>query len=72
VIAYGGGGALDTVIEGESGVFFREQTPEALADTVRAFDANQIDPSACRANAERFAKDVFKESINQFIEERWG
>ena len=69
VIAYGVGGALDTVVEGETGVFFREPTPEALAAAVRDFDPDAIDPLACRANAERFSVGVFKKKLNSFIEE---
>jgi len=70
VIAYGTGGALDTVIEGETGVFFHEPTPEALAAAVRAFDPDSVDPHACRANAERFAVGVFKEKLRQFIRDK--
>ncbi|MFP4394709.1 MAG: glycosyltransferase [Anaerolineales bacterium] len=59
VIAYGAGGALDTVIAGETGVFFREPTAEALAATVAAFDPRRVDPLACRANAARFSSERF-------------
>ncbi|MGD2177634.1 MAG: glycosyltransferase, partial [Anaerolineae bacterium] len=58
VIAYGAGGALDTVIGGETGAFFHEQTSEALAEAVRACDPDAMDPDACRANAKRFAVTV--------------
>jgi glycosyltransferase involved in cell wall biosynthesis len=68
VIAYRAGGAFDTVIKGRTGTFFEEATPEALAAAVRAFDAEAIDPQACRANAERFAVGVFKERLGQFLE----
>ncbi|MFQ6100099.1 MAG: glycosyltransferase [Anaerolineae bacterium] len=67
VIAYGAGGALDTVVEGETGVLFHEPTPEALAAAVRAFDPDAVDPDACRANAERFAVEVFREKLNRFM-----
>ena len=68
VIAYGHGGALDTVVEGETGVFFHEPTPEALAAAARAFDPGEIDPRACRANAERFAAGVFRDKLSRFTE----
>jgi glycosyltransferase involved in cell wall biosynthesis len=68
VIAYGAGGTLDTVVEGETGIFFQELTPEALAATVRAFDPDAIDPRTCRANAKRFAVEVFEEELGHFIE----
>jgi len=69
VIAYGAGGALDTVIEGKTGTFFHEPTPEALAAAVRAFDADSIDPAACRDNAQRFAASVFKRKLARFLEQ---
>ena len=69
VIAYGAGGALDTVIEGETGLFFRRQTPEALAEAVRAFDPDAIDPDACSANADRFDVAVFRDKLSRFIQE---
>jgi glycosyltransferase involved in cell wall biosynthesis len=71
VIAYGAGGALDTVVEGETGVLFREPTPEALAAVVRAFDPDAIDPHACRASAERFAVEVFREKLRRFVRDVW-
>jgi glycosyltransferase involved in cell wall biosynthesis len=70
VIAYGAGGALDTVIAGETGVFFHEQTAEALVEAVRAFNPGAMDPDACRANAERFAVAVFKERLSRFVRQK--
>ena len=70
VIAYRAGGALDTVIEAETGTFFHEQSAEALAETVRAFDADAIDPSACAVNASRFDANVFRDKLSRFIAEK--
>ena len=72
VIAYAGGGALDTVIEGKTGLFFREQTAEALAQVVARFDPAAFDPADCRAHAERFSRPVFRERMMAFIRERMG
>ncbi len=69
VIACGAGGALDTVIEGETGVFFPEMTPEALADAVREFDPDGVDPQACVRNARRFDASVFIGQLSRFIDE---
>jgi glycosyltransferase involved in cell wall biosynthesis len=63
VIAFGAGGALDTVIEGETGTFFRTATPEALAAAVLRFDADKVDPRACRRNAERFDVPRFRSDL---------
>ena len=70
VIAYGAGGALDTVVEGETGAFFREPTPEALAAAVRAFDPDGVAASACVENAARFDRGVFERELTEFIEEK--
>lgn len=72
VIAYGAGGALDTVIEGETGIFFSEMTPEALAEAVREFDTDTIDPQACVRNAMRFDASVFKKQLSEFIDQVIG
>jgi glycosyltransferase involved in cell wall biosynthesis len=69
VIAYGAGGALDTVIEGETGVFFRELTPDALAEGVREFDTAAVDLQACVRNAARFDARVFKKQMSAFIDQ---
>jgi glycosyltransferase involved in cell wall biosynthesis len=68
VIAYAGGGALDTVVEGVTGTFFHEQTPESLAAAVRRFDDTAFDPAAIQAHAERFDVRKFKVLLQDFIE----
>jgi glycosyltransferase involved in cell wall biosynthesis len=70
VIAYGAGGALDTVIEGETGAFFHELTPGALAEGIRGFDPSVIDPQACVRNAARFDVSVFKDQLSRFIRDK--
>ncbi len=67
VIAYRAGGALDTVIQDETGTFFDEPTPESLMDTVHAFDPDSISPQVCRANAERFSFDRFRSHLTLSI-----
>jgi len=71
VIAYAGGGAVDTIIEGVTGTFFHEQTPQALADAVRSFDDTLYDPAVIRNHAMKFDIEVFKKKLIQFIEEKW-
>ncbi len=71
VIAYGAGGARDTVIDGVSGVLFAEQTADALSDAVRRLDAIDFDPSAIRANAARFDLRAFKQKLGTFVEEQY-
>lgn len=68
VIAFGGGGALDTVLPGRTGEFFAEQTAESLMAALARFDPAAYDPAACRANAERFRTERFESELRAFIE----
>jgi glycosyltransferase involved in cell wall biosynthesis len=69
VIAFAGGGALDTVVEGKTGLFFHEPTPEALAATIRQFETLDFDSSTIRRHAERFSQAVFREKLTTFVEQ---
>jgi glycosyltransferase involved in cell wall biosynthesis len=67
VIAYGEGGALETVIDAETGLFFDSQTADALVDAVDRFEGMQFDPLACRRQAERFSEPRFRREIKDFL-----
>ncbi len=71
VIAFGRGGALDTIIEGQTGLFFREQSVEALMDTIEQFERLSFDPAAARVNAERFSVERFKQELGDFVQQKW-
>ncbi len=68
VIAFAAGGALDTVIDGETGVHFARQTPGDLADAIRRFESLTFDPARIRQNARRFSAQVFRERFSNFVE----
>jgi glycosyltransferase involved in cell wall biosynthesis len=74
VIAYGRGGVLETVVEGRTGLFFREQTPQSLADTVREFEGTmdnfRVDDA--RTSASRFGRERFLDGIRMYVEEKWA
>jgi len=72
VIAYASGGALETVIEGATGLFFREQTAESLAEAVSLFDADAFDGAAIRRHAQGFDKETFKSKLGAFVNEKLG
>lgn len=80
VIAYGVGGALETVIDYEThpatatGVFFEEQNAASLASAVKRFELihENIDPAQCRANAESFANHVFCEQVEALTQRVLG
>ena len=63
VIAFGEGGALETVRDGETGLFFREQTVESLCAAIEEFEGRTWDPGKCRANAMRFSSREFENGI---------
>lgn len=67
VIAYGEGGALETVIPAKTGMFFKEQTVESLMDALKAFDDKNFDEVGCRKNAKKFSKDNFKKSFKEKV-----
>ena len=72
VIAYRAGGALDTVVEGRTGLFFDEPTPESLAAAVRALEAMAFEPEAIRQHALHFDKTVFQRELKRFVEEKYA
>ena len=59
VVAFAGGGALETVFDGETGVFFARPDPDALADAIRTLDTISFDPVRIRAHAETFDTQLF-------------
>lgn len=74
VIAYGVGGALETVIDGKTGLFFDEQTPESICAAVDKFEksAGKIKPSTCRKQAEKFAPEIFRENLKATVDKAMG
>lgn len=68
VIAFAGGGALDTIVEGLNGILFREPSADSLAESVRALDASAFEPREIRAHAERFDVGVFQQRLGEQIE----
>ncbi len=68
VIAYGRGGALESVVEGVSGTFFREQTVESLVAAVARLDRMHFDRARIIESAQRFANDRFAEAFRSFVD----
>ncbi len=73
VIAYGRGGALETVVEGKTGLFFEQQTVEHLIGAIDAFEDQPVnfDPWVIRQNAERFSVQRFQREFQSFVEDAW-
>ena len=62
VIAYGRGGVLETVVEGQTGLFFNEQTESSLCAAIETFESRSWDPLKCKAQAARFSPELFREN----------
>jgi glycosyltransferase involved in cell wall biosynthesis len=69
VIAYRAGGALETVRENETGLFFDEQTPAALNAAVGAAERIEFDVSKLIANAQRFNPERFRRELSAQVDE---
>ncbi|MHB1319509.1 MAG: glycosyltransferase, partial [Anaerolineae bacterium] len=67
VIAYSAGGALDTVIEGQTGAFFREPTAESLADAVVRMEQMSFSAQALQAHAEQFNPARFQRELDEAL-----
>lgn len=63
VIAFRAGGALDTVIDGVTGTFFDEQTPECLAEVLRKFNYKTFNREKIIQNAQKFSNESFQRSL---------
>lgn len=71
VIAFGAGGAKETVKEGETGVFFHDQEWEALADTVIRFKPETFSAQRIHDWASTFGVDRFQQELNRFVDRTW-
>ncbi len=68
VIAYGKGGALETVVDGVTGVFFKAQSVEAIIDAVERLEVIKTDPHAIAAHAAKFDETVFMSKMKKFVD----
>ena len=68
VIAYSQGGALETVVEGETGVFFKEQTKESLIEALHRFEQLSFNAVAIRQHAVKFSRQRFETQFRDFVE----
>jgi glycosyltransferase involved in cell wall biosynthesis len=73
VIAYGQGGALETVVEGSTGLFFYEQNVHSLEDAVRRFEAMEhaFDPKGIREHALQFGSERFRREMTRIVHEKF-
>lgn len=70
VIAFGKGGVLDSVVDGKTGVLFKEQTVESLKEAIVKFETMSFNKEEIRKHAMNFDETVFQKKIRNFIEEK--
>jgi len=68
-VAYRAGGALETVVEGETGIFFDEPTSHSLARALQALSAAAFDRARMAAHVKRFSPDLFRAKLAALIEQ---
>lgn len=75
IIAYRGGGALESVLEGKTGIFFNEQNTDSLVEAVKEFcllaSESKFNFAFIRNHAIKFDKEIFKKKIKDFIDKTW-
>ncbi len=69
VIAFGSGGALETVVNSETGIFFYQQNVESLIDAILRFENKVFSPAVIRENASRFDFAEFKNQILTYVQQ---
>ena len=67
VIAYEGGGALETVVDQQTGIFFSQQTPESLIEALGRFNPDDFPCETLRDHAENFDRETFKRRLGAAI-----
>jgi glycosyltransferase involved in cell wall biosynthesis len=71
VLAFGEGGALETVKDGISGLFFKEQSVDSIMDCVKRFEAMEWPPEEVSKSVSEFSAPRFKAELRHFIEAAW-
>lgn len=72
VIALRQGGAIETVIDGVTGVLFDEQSWQEIADTVLHFDRSKFDSELIRKHAQQFSLQIFHQKISAYVDKKWA
>jgi glycosyltransferase involved in cell wall biosynthesis len=71
VIAYKGGGYLESVIDGKTGIFFDELSIESLSAAIRNFGKMKLKSGDCVSQAKKFSKERFEKEMLQFVSKAW-
>ena len=74
VLAFGKGGARETVIDGVTGLFFELQTPQSLCEGLERFESmeNSFNPERIRSHAKNFSTEIFRKKFRAYVDARWA
>lgn len=70
VIAFKAGGALESIIEGKTGIFFKKQNKDSLIDAVKRFKNMKFNEDDIKAHAQKFSKEEFKKKMKEFVDNK--
>ena len=68
MIAFGKGGALETILNKETGIFFEKQEVESLIESILEFEKLKFDTEIIYDHAQKFSKERFKKEILKYID----
>ena len=71
VVAFGQGGCLETVRDGLTGVYFKQQTSLSVIKAINEFELKTFNPVEIRKHALSFSEERFKEQLLNFIKDKW-
>jgi glycosyltransferase involved in cell wall biosynthesis len=71
VIAFGRGGTLESIVAGQTGLFFSELTSSSLRAALDKFRGLKFNETAIRLNAERFSRRTFRDKLAAYLEQKW-
>ena len=69
VIAFNGGGYKETVVDGKTGLFFKERTMESLIEAIQKFESMKFKSEDCINQAKKFSKQIFKNKMLEFVQQ---
>lgn len=70
VIALGEGGAMESIVDDKTGVFFDKPTVDSLKKAIKKFAKIKLKPEDCRKQAEKFSKERFEKELSKFIKSK--
>ncbi|MDQ7009082.1 MAG: glycosyltransferase [Candidatus Gracilibacteria bacterium] len=70
VIAYGKGGATETVLDGKTGIYFQKQTVKSLNKAIEKFENTSFNYKEIREHSQNFSKEKFQQNLLKFVEDK--